>query len=529
MAVQPSVISEDLMSPQAMQGTSLITGNLNAAADRAAAAARQRAQLQVELEMQDKSLKTQQDLAEKELQSTALEHKKYQDFQAQESAKRQKFEEGQNSEERAMQERHQNALIDQQDKLHADSKKQFMFELDLRAKKARASADESDSITSQLGELQNKRQMYDDAMAGLETDLHVSQGQDVQLGKFFQDEGAHLDSSRAMMGEVGLTAAKDAIDSSVTDVLEQQKSGFRNFVIGGAQRAKDNPASSSTALFTELGVRLGTNLMDYFGADTPVKANALTSSAVLGESFVKNIIPHLAQLQQKGSPADLQSALTKFVATGLIAQQAIASDGVIKGADEAKVLKDFEGSAAELHDLIGGEAVQGIVRSMTGTKELATGLRKTYQDAKEMSDSEKKATKDTFGSFSRIGDVYNMLRNKDGSTIQSMDYDRKVTDFIPKLVEAHAKMSYDGPDFLQQMKRYGMRAHDIEAMVTKMKEANKPIPEAITRKMETIKQLQSRLDSLETITNRKSEAKGIKRAAEIDLEEINNYRQSEGL
>lgn len=510
MPVQPSVLNEDLVSPAATAGAGMIVENMNRAADRATQAALAAARMKAEAALQEKALKAEEAAATKELEARSLQYKQYQDFQSNEANKERDARAKMDAEDKKFSVEQQQKLFDHQDKLHNETKQLQMAELELRARVARASAEESSKLQGELDKVTKRREEIEDTVAGLELEHAASQGRQEQIRQFAVETAGQVNASRQQAGQLGLDVTTDAMKEVIGDAISNQKGG-----LGGFFKEAFKKGTGQFGVANEIASRLGSTVGDFFGLDTPVERTALTNASAMADAMVEKLAPRLSSVSNVSSPVQVKASLTKFFSAGIVAQQAWASDGGIKGADEEKVLREFEAATAELGGMVGNETVQGIVRGLNGGREELLGLQK---DEPELTDSEKKARKGAFTGIARIKDVFDMVRRRPGSPVAAMDYDKKVDDMVPKLLNAYASTSFNTNDFTQQLKYLGLSPNDAKKVVAELKRDKRPVPEALAKKIAQLEREAGRLDSETMSKQARSRAEGIGTSAALELD-----------
>jgi len=514
MAVQPGVITEDVMTPQGMTGVGIISSNLNQAADRAAAAARQRAALQVEMQMKDKELKAREALAEKELEANTLQQRRIEEHQSRENEKEREARAASEKQSQEAMQARQDQLIAQENKVMEIKTSLREKDQALKAKIARAGTEEFGAYTKEYEENRKQAKELDDALAALQVEMKLSEGKMETLGGELMGTLGKISSARAKSGTLGATGVKEAITEAIDDTTLNMKTGikgvFQRATTDRFQQAGLNPIQSSVLR----------SVMDFVGMETPVADSPLTRISMMGDSIVTKLSTKLAPLVQNGTSADLSAGLTNFMAAGIAAQQALASDGAIKGADEEKMLAEFEEASARLGDLVGIETVQGLVDGLGSSKEAFKSLKgdSMAEEMRSLPESEKKARLSVYGGLSRIKEVFELAAGRDGSKIGAVKYDQRLDDFLPKLLDSYAKQSYTAPDFLQQMRRLGMKPRDIQDLISQMEKDKRPVPSELAKKMKQLEAQKDRLGlELEFMTNRMKN-RSINRAAELSLD-----------
>ncbi len=480
------VNTPDLMSPQGVSATSLITGNLNESANRAAQAAMNRARLQAEAELQDKKLKSEQDLAEKQLQATALEHTRYQDFQSKEAEKERAAQQARDADQHRFETEQQQNLFGHQDKLEQQHTNLKLTEMELLAKQARSASDISNKHFEELKALRKQKSDLEDQIAAAQAMGAKSQGYELNLKDFVNEMGEHINAGATKAKTIGTEIGSDAIRDSVKQTLVSQKSGVAGVAVDAAQRVGmgENPVG---AVGAEIASRLVNHTLDFFGGEADFKHTPLNDMAVLGNTWAKNAAGRVSKLAINGaSPSDVSAALSKFMGTAIIAQQGMAADGSVKNGDEQKMLADLEAATKQLHSVLPDSVVSGLISSVKSGPDLAAAARAEYKNAPGMKESEKKATYDTMRNFSRIADVYDLVKTRStDSTVRGSDPDRKLTTFVPKMLKAYADSSFTKEDFWQNVKRDfpTMTKEDLESLRTKFVEAGDIPPTGKVNKM----------------------------------------------
>lgn len=519
MSRLPSVLVGDVLSQQASDQVAIITGNLNQAADRAAQAAMQGAKIRAEKEMQEKAIKAEQEAAELALDSKVKEFETYRTHQSLEAEKARAHEKAMNADREAAAQKRQADMISSSEKLASQSKELQLAEWDISARKARAAADEASSLEEKLGPLKEQRRLLQEQQAGLEVDLAAAEAQGAVDLSAFDRFGSELNKARAMAGMAGSEATVQAIQDVISDTSLTELTGIQKTLKKSVDMA---PGNMGAGIAAQIAQNVFFSMNDQ---NAPVAKNALTDTAMMAETLVQKLAPKFAGLTKNGTQADVQAALTNFMSQGIIAQQALAGDGVIKGADEEAALGNFTKAAAQLSGYVGNEAVQGMMKALsTASSDYTAGKLVTGKQAKTAR-STQKARGETFKSLARIGDVYNLARNQPGSPIAAAEYTEDMTSFIPKLVAAKADRSWSTEEFKGELKKLGVDANLLKKIVAHYEGASsKDIPANVRRRMKEVLQEQEMLGAELDIESRMSEARAIKAGANEQAQAIDEYR-----
>ncbi len=519
MSRLPSVLVGDVLSPQASEQVSLITSNLNQAADRAAQAALQHARIKAEKEMQEKAILAQQETAEMELEAKVKEYETFRTYQSLEAEKARAHDKAINADREAAADKRQSDVLTAQEKLAKQANELKMAEWDISARKAKAAADEATSLEEKLAPIKEQRGLLNQQLAALEIELGESEGQaKIDLAAFdkFQSE---LNQSRTMAGTAGNQATVQAIQDAISDVILSEPGGLKKTIMEAARTSPNN-------MMAGVGAQLASNVFwSMNDENAPVAQNALTNAGAMADKLVNKLAPKFAALTKNGTQADVQAALTNFMSQGIIAQQALASDGVIKGADEEAAVENFTKAAAQLSGYVGNEVVQGMMKGLsTAASDYSAGKLATGKQSKT-SRSTQKARGETFKQLARIGDVYQMARNKPGSPIAGAEYDEDMSGFINKLVAAKADRSWSTEEFKQDLKKLGVDANLLRKIVAHYEGAgSKEVPANVLRKMKDVLKEQEGLGLDVDIEARLSEARAIKAGATEQAAAIDEYR-----
>lgn len=519
MSQIPSVIVGDLLSPQASEQIGVITGNLNAAADRAAKAAMQRAQLMAEKEMQEKAITAQQEAAELELSAKAAEYETYRKHQSLEAEKTRAHEQAMNADREAAAQKRQADVMASQEKLAKQAKELQLAEWDISARKAKAAADAASGLDTALAPLKKQRALNNEQLAVLEIELGQAYGQEkIDLAEFDR-LGSELNQSRAMAGTAANQATISAIQSAINSTIIDEPKGIAKTFNKALQM---DPSRLGTGVMAQVATN---TFFSVFDQAAPEQVNALSNTSLMADKLIKELGPKLAGMTKNGTQADVNAALTNFFSAGIVAQQALAEDGVIKGADEEAALANFTKATAQLSGYVGNEPVQGILRGLkTATSDYEAGkLVSGKQD--KTTPATKRARSENFKSLSRLDDVYQMARNQPNSPIAAAEYDEDMTGFVPKLIAAKADRSWSTQEFREEMKKLGVDQNLLKKTIAHF-EANKDIdlPANVLRRMKDLAQENEGFLLDQDILSRRYEAEGIKAGAAAQSQAIDEYR-----
>jgi len=521
----PSVLTEDVLSPSGVQAAGAVASNLQQIADRSAQIAMAKAKLDAETKIQQKQLDAQQKQHDAELKAKADQYTQYQDFQAKEAEKQRAFEEKQNAEREALADKRNKEVFSRQDEAIRQDNVWKSKELEIRANKARLASEEASKLDSQLEETSKQREANQKKIAALEFEVAVSENKQGEFVKFATEEGAALDASRIAAAQAITDETVNAIVKSQTDVASATKSGFAGVAQGSAEQMLTG-VSPSMAPAVELGSQAVSHIADWLGLEyvDPAHANAINDVGMMANHLVNNLAPKLAGISPTGTAADIHAGLSNFMASAVKAQQALASDGAIKGADEEKIMAEFSKHAEALQGLIGADGVQALVKGL-GT---ATGTFDTVTESK-MSKGEVAARKKAFNDLGRIKDVFEIARNQEGSKLSGSDYERPVSKVFGDILNAYAKTSFNSADFADQLKRIGVKPSQVQNLMKKLEETTFTPPEALAQKMKELQDQQEELKTFEDMISRKTTNKAVKAGADAELQGISELRNSLGL
>lgn len=521
----PSVLTEDLISPQGVQAAGLVAGNLQQIADRSAQLAMAKAKLDLESKMRQRELDQQAKLADAELKAKADQYTQYQDFQAKESEKQRNFEAQREQARLDAEQKRQSEIFKRQDEAVRQDNIWKSKELELRAAKARAASDAANASDAEINKITEQRQLNNKKIAALEFENMVASEKQGEFVKFATEEGASIDAQRMQIGRAILTETADAISSSITDAVSGERHGLAGVAAGAArQQASGNVMGNPAA--TEVASRAVSGLANWLGLEyfDPAHATSMTDAGMLVNNVVTKLSPKLAGIAAGGTPADVDAALKNFMASGLKAQQALASDGAIKGADEEAVLSEFTKHSERLQELIGAEGLQGLVKGLEQAGGLFSGTEQT-----NLTKGEVAARKTAMTSVGRISDAFNLAKMREGTTLSSGDYEQPVSKMFADILNGYAKTSFNAPDFAQQLKRIGVKPSQVNGLIAKLQEMKFTPPEDLARRMKELQEQNDELDTLSEIAVRRTTNKAVKAGADIELQGVEDLRKSLGL
>lgn len=474
---QPSFISEELISPTAMQGVSVIANNLNEAAQRA-----------VQLSIATQQMKLQEKLANAEMASKAKQYKEYQDFQAEQAEKQRAFDEAQNKEARtaqtdmeAMRQKHQDELLSRQEELRAAELEKTMKVLETGSDRRKQARSERDTLRKDLNS-------NEDAIAALELQSQALAGNQEAVGELIRTGAEEAGRMMATQGQVGFDLADEAVNTTLEEAVKSQKSGLLNYLGDAAdgpvskafdknvsmEPFKSGPlsggrlAASAVDVLGKMASDLGTSLQNWMGLATPVEKSTLTSSALLIGQFTDQLAPKLEGATGK-SAIDIKAALNKTLAAGVMAAESYKEGGMFPTSKREDYIKDFQNEAAALGNLIGPHALQGVMKALSGFDDRADSMESLKPYLKDVSESERTAIKSNFSRMGDIADVFQAAAKADGSPLKAMAYDADPARVTRKLLEATANLSISADDFAATARQYGISEEDIHRLAEQYK------------------------------------------------------------
>jgi len=533
---------DEVGSPAVLSGADMIARNQNSQADRLMAAFQQQAALTAQAKMHQKALDTQIKTTQMQLESNALEHKKYQDFQAQQAEKNRAAEEAQNKLAMAQRDSHFQATMKANKEVTDRANKMQDAMIELRAKKAISASDLANEHETAIQNLAKEHQDVEAQQALTELELAKAQNGSTEFGSFLSEVAEKSDAARAKQGELGISIGETAIEQAVQEGISNLKGAFKGFFQSVTSKLDDpsvsyaaaagNPSKKSTAIagtmalvnnpvvLKELAYRFGSTISSYLGEDGTVLKNQLTDSALLASKIAPIIASKLSSVATSGTPADVEAATNKFLASFIAAGNVLAPDGALKGQDKGKAVDQLEADASALSDLVGESTVQGLAKSLKSLGDVEHKVRSQNSSAESLTESEQKAQYKNFSAWRSGADAFDFARNRTGSKLSPVDYDKKHMQMGAKVLEAYAKASTTPEELQAILKSHGIDNRMAQDLVDKFKERKYDIP-TLTARMQQIKDQKAALPFKDEMLAKKMQVEAMRRGANLDLEMLN--------
>lgn len=430
-------------SPTSMAGAQGVAANLNASADRAAAAALQKAKIAAEAKMQQEALDAQQKLAEQQAEATASEHAKYQQFLAGQQQTEIAAQSQQRDKDRALQESFEQHRREREDRLLQLRQDALKRRDNMRAEMFRRAAGQSAVDSDEMGGVNKTIDSLEDELAAIQYDrLPKAEASKQMVSDSLYSTADNISKARVKVFTDSADLTKGAVDAAFRSV---ESPTFWKMVGDNIKSGHGGPITTAMDILDD-------RVTNWFGGKVEYAKNASNDIYMLAQGTAEKLAPRLvAMAKDKGvGPGALKDRLAAFLAAGAWASASMGA----KGGDISDVsLKHLENTINDLRQILPPEAIEGVARQMD---DLPAAYTKLDEKDSKLFTSELKARQKMLDSFGGFSAVFKYATQRDGSRSPITPADRDLVNPIRLLVAGHALTSFNHSEFLQRLTDMGL-------------------------------------------------------------------------
>lgn len=472
-----------------------IAANLQNNAQRAASLAIEKAKLQ----MAQEQLKAQEKMAQEQLNHTASEHEKYQQFQAQQNQQGQQHEMARLQKEEEFKREHEKRLIARHEELTDRAKKSENEKRQLNQARMRSAAGISSMIEGDKRDIDEEIMNYKAQAAALDIDLHAAMNTNgANLDKLHETLTA-IDGASGIMYSDSRLLGNAALEKVLLDAKENP--GYWEKVRGlyGSLRNQGSSkfVAANASYMTPAIMALGDNISSFFGGKSTDQGElygqtAATDVSVLSHGLAEELAKSMQGMAKPGKAGEIRDALKGVFDWGSALYIANKSGGSDK---QEQIQKNFEAGLLKLKEVLPDQAIQGIMKLIEDTPDAMKNAKDPRLSSIFKSDNER--SRKVLESFGGISQAFHATVNGDSPVKVAMPSE-EVTRAFNLWVGSKAMTLSDPELFMEFMQKNGVEP----------KTAAKAIKGLISRKgQKDIPELRATLAELEKSINRSTSKK----------------------